>query len=113
MRRTLTFNESGARVARVGERFAHQVGQKKPNPWGLCDMHGNVSELCRDSYSKELPGERDPEVVDEGSSLRVMRGGWYLFPAERCRSAFRGPNDPSKTGGGLGFRVAMSQSGNK
>ncbi len=107
------FNESGARIGQAGERYAHQVGQKKPNPWGLCDMHGNVWELCRDSYSKELPGGHDPEVVDKGSSLRVIRGGWYLFPAERCRSAFRVPNDPSKTGGGLGFRVALSQSANK
>jgi formylglycine-generating enzyme required for sulfatase activity len=98
------FNESGARGAQVGERYAHQVGQKKPNPWGLCDMHGNVWELCRDSYSKELPGGGDPEVIDKGSSLRVMRGGWYLFVAERCRSAFRGPTDPSKTGKGLAAR---------
>jgi formylglycine-generating enzyme required for sulfatase activity len=107
------FNESGARTARVGERYAHQVGQKKPNPWGLCDMHGNVWELCRDSYSKELPGGRDPEAVDKGSTLRVMRGGWYLFEAERCRSALRGPAAASKTGSGLGFRVALSPSGDK
>ncbi len=89
---------------------AQQVGQKKPNPWGLCDVHGNVWELCRDSFSKELPGGRDPAVVDKASSLRVMRGGWWSLPAERCRSASRGPIDPSKTGSGLGFRVGLSSS---
>jgi formylglycine-generating enzyme required for sulfatase activity len=66
----------GNEQAKVGERFAHRVGQKKPNPWGLYDMHGSVFEWCRDYDAEALPGGRDPEIVENGSS-RVMRGGCW------------------------------------
>ena len=55
------------------ERYPHRVGQKKPNPWGLYDMHGNVWEWCRDAYAKKLPGGTDP-LVETGSD-RVFRAG--------------------------------------
>jgi formylglycine-generating enzyme len=94
----------------AGEKYAHKVGKKKPNPWGLYDMHGNVWEWCSDWYDTNLSGGVDP-VGPEGGSLRVLRGGgWWCNPSF-CRSANRNYFVPSsRNDGGLGFRVARSQS---
>jgi len=95
-------------AGRAGEQFAHKVGQKKPNPWGLCDMHGNVREWCRDSYRVKLPGGRDPEVVTKEDSYRVIRGGSWSNAARGCQSADRFWYVPSKQYILLGFRAALT-----
>ena len=91
------------------EQYAHRVGQKKPNPWGLYDMHGNVWEFCRDCYADRLPGGVDPFV--ETGSLRLCRGGAWDNHAGRCRSSARGNVDPSSRGNFMGFRLALVPAG--
>jgi formylglycine-generating enzyme required for sulfatase activity len=74
----------------------HPVGQKKANPWGLYDMHGNVAEWCNDLYSKDYYAQspqRDPRGPQNGKE-RVLRGGAWNSGAEACRSTYRA-SDPS------------------
>ena len=77
---------------------------KKPNPWGLHDMHGNVLEWCEDWYEGSLSGGSDPKGPSAGS-LRVIRGGSWRSHASGCRSAYRGYGSPSSRNDGSGFRI--------
>ncbi len=85
----------------------HQVGQKRPNPWGLYDMYGNVWEWCQDKWHDSYEGA----LVDSGaredssSSLRVDRGGCWSSLARYCRSALRSGNSPDNRYGFTGFRL--------
>jgi sulfatase modifying factor 1 len=89
-----------------GEPFPHRVGQKKPNPWGLYDMHGNVLEWCRDAYTGTLPGGRNPEVTR--GRERVLRGGDFDKQDSACHSSARYCEPPELKKLGFGFRVTLS-----
>ena len=69
-------------------RRMQRVAQKRPNAWGLYDMHGNVWEWCSDWYASALPGGVDPKGPATGYE-RVFRGGDWFDNASRCRSACR------------------------
>ena len=71
--------------------FTSPVGKYRPNAFGLHDMLGNVWEWCSGAYV-EQPGRRSVRSVpyaDKGNR-RVVRGGSWMSPPNRCRSAFRG-----------------------
>jgi formylglycine-generating enzyme required for sulfatase activity len=75
----------------------HPIGTKKPNPWGLYDMVGNVSEWCVDAYDKDyyktFPLDKpslEPVLLSTGTRFRdVVRGGSWADEAPLCRSAAR------------------------
>jgi formylglycine-generating enzyme required for sulfatase activity len=89
------------------EQYAHEVGLKKANAWGLHDVHGNVWEWCRDWKDDKLPGGVDPEQTKQASS-RVFRGGSWFYHAVFCRSAVRYFDVPGFRNYNLGFRVVRS-----
>ena len=88
------------------ENQTHPVGQKRPNNWGLYDMHGNVWEWCRDWFASYSGDATDPVGPSSGSS-RVIRGGSWGSGAECCRSANRYNRSPGDRYYDLGFRLAL------
>jgi formylglycine-generating enzyme required for sulfatase activity len=78
----------------IGGEYAHLVGQKKPNAFGLYDMHGNVFEWCHDTQGGIVTNR-----------WRVLRGGsWYYFMSDTS-SAMRKRHDADYGGPSTGFRL--------
>ena len=92
----------------IGEKYAHQIGEKKPNSFGLYDMHGNVWEWCQDWYGDYPSGVVTDPMGPSSVSKRVYRGSCWNDFAWRCRSANRGGEAPGVRRAYLGFRVLRS-----
>ena len=84
----------------------HPVKQRKPNAWGLYDMHGNVWEWCEDGYAESASSTQQASTGNVGA--RVLRGGGWNGGASDCRSAYRTYYAPGYSNDFLGFRVART-----
>ena len=84
------------------------VAHKRPNAWGLYDLHGNIDEWCHDYYGPYPPGPVDDPTGPETGSLRVVRGGHWAAEAAALRSARRRPLTPSDCRPTVGFRVVRN-----
>jgi formylglycine-generating enzyme required for sulfatase activity len=90
------------------ERAVQPVGRKRPNPWGLYDLYGNVWEYCSDRYGRYPKGEAtDPAGAATGTS-RVLRGGSWSSAPKHCRSAARAMRVQTSRSDGNGFRCART-----
>ena len=102
----------------------HSVGKKLPNPWGIYDMHGHVSEWCADHFHESYEGK--PEKIKSDGSIpwlsnqwyladlnpdcpvHVVRGGNHTTPIEFCRSRSRHCASALSCAPWVGFRIAIS-----
>ena len=90
-----------------------EVGRRRPNGWGLHDMHGNVWEWVQDCWHptyKGAPKDGSAWMKEGGGecSRAVLRGGAFNDEAYSLRSAYRGWSSRSRRRGDIGVRVARS-----
>ena len=90
----------------------HAVGELRPNPFGLFDVHGNIWEWVQDRWEPDYYAQFlespavDPDGPSSATSQRAMRGGTWVVLAFLCRSSHRNGDEQPRNY--IGFRVALS-----
>ncbi len=85
------------------QKMLHPVGLKKPNPWGLYDLYGNVREWVGNSFVNTLLND------SEQDEFRISRGGAYMKVAAECQSSSRSTNSLNHRFRNLGFRPVLAK----
>jgi formylglycine-generating enzyme required for sulfatase activity len=91
-----------------GKSYARKIGGKKPNAWGLYDMHGNVWEWCSDWFDRDFyagGNKVDPENTKESKNPNVRGGSWYNDPCHLRSAARNSWCAPKYRHYNYGFRV--------
>ena len=93
-----------------GNLVTADIGQYKPNAWGLYDMHGNAAEWTRTNYRPHISPNDDPvwNVDNENpSAVKTVRGGSWRDRPKRCKSSFRISYPAFQRVFNVGFRIAV------
>src|SRR5262249_55626170 len=88
-----------------GNTVHAEIGSYLPNPFGLHDVIGNVSEWCLDVTDGAfyvVSPRRDPVAEGKATADRILRGGNFSYQASQARSAFRGSGQPEDHSSGTG-----------
>lgn len=96
------FNSANVSGTGIGQTNAVGIFADAASPYGLLDMSGNVYEWCLDEYKNGTD-----EAVENGETMRVLRGGSFFLVAEWSRCAYRYPRVPSLRLHDFGFRVVL------
>jgi formylglycine-generating enzyme required for sulfatase activity len=112
-----SFGDDASKLGEYGwyrdnsNKRTQKVATKKPNSWGLYDMHGNVWDWVEDDWHgsyEGAPADGRAFVDNSSGSYHVVRGGGWYSVAEGCRSATRINISPDLRRGDVGFRVFRS-----
>ena len=105
-----SFGWNGACRSKVAGYGPIPVGQFKPNPWGIFDVHGNVWEWVEDCWTpvwQRIPVDSSAFAQPGSCEVGVIRSGSFAAGARRVRSAQRGPTKSRTRNFNIGFRVAL------